>query len=164
MGFHATNPEYWASISRYGLIPGKGKQPGQSWEGAWRGKGTYFHLSFPEHELHNGVAPDGEFFVVVIETKLHGHAGFFVPDEDVSGDLDYTPEAIKNKESIAYGYIVPPTEFIRLHLPDVPEAREWAKQNVKKKIEVQFHDVGLTEQKINPDYVKGLNAGEKDEA
>lgn len=139
-GWHATSPDYWKSIRRYGLIPGKGDAPGQSWDAKWKGKATYFHLDFPAHELDNGVSDEGEFFVLVIETRLRGHAGYFVPDEDVNADVDYTPEAIKNGEAIAYGYNVPPREFIALHLPDVDEAREWAKQNCKG-FSVVFHPV-----------------------
>jgi hypothetical protein len=140
VGYHATSPDYWKSIRRSGLIPGKNKAPGQSWDAKWKGKATYFHLDFPAHELDNGVTPDGEFFVLVIEARMHGYPGYFVPDEDVNMDVNYTPKAIKNKEAIAYGYIVPPREFIAVHLPDVEEAHAWAKENCKG-FTVKFHKV-----------------------
>lgn len=138
-GWHSTSLDYWKSIRRYGLIPGKSDAPGQTWAPHWKNKATYFHLSFPGHELDNSFDPDsGEPYALVIETKLHGYPGYFVPDEEVSKDLDYTPKAIKNGEAIAYGYIVPPSEFQVIHLVGTEAARKWAVENCKG-FTVKFH-------------------------
>lgn len=137
--YHSTNLDYWPSIQRYGLIPGKADAPGQDWKAKWSGKATYLHLSFPEHEIDNGYEKDsGNPYLLVIEMEFSNHPQYFVPDEDVNQDVNYTPTAIANKEAIAVGYIIPTTSFTKIHMIDTPQAREWAKANVKR-LPVEFH-------------------------
>jgi hypothetical protein len=137
--YHATILDNWKGIQNKGLIPGKSEPAGQSWDPKWKGKATYFHLMFPMHEIENSYNPEtGEPFVLVLEVKLKLPPEYLVPDEEVSTDLNYTPRAIKNKEAIAAGYITPTSSFVAAHLVDTPEARDWAKKNVKK-LPVKFH-------------------------
>ncbi len=138
-GWHATSIDNWPSIRKIGLKPGKAEASGQTWDSKWKGKAIYYHLAFPEHEIDN-CSYQGELHSVVIEANLHGFSGYFVPDEDVSDDVGYTPTAIKNKEAIAYGYIVPRSDIVAVHLPDIEEAHEWADKNCKG-FTVRFHQV-----------------------
>lgn len=140
VGYHSTNLDNWASISRYGLIPGKSAPSGQDWAGTWSGKAIYYHLSFPVHELDSSYDPDtGEPFSLVIETRIHNHAGYFVPDEDVSSDVDVTPDVIADKGSVAVGYSNPSGNFIKIHMIDTESSRAWAKANIKR-WPVEFHE------------------------
>ncbi len=138
-GWHATSVDNWASIKKSGLKPGMAEASGQPWDSKWKGKAVYYHLTFPSHEIDN-CSFNGELHSVIIEARLHGYAGYFVPDEDVSEDVNYTPEAIKNGEAVAYGYVVPRSDFVCIHLPDVPESHEWAEANCKG-FNVRFHEV-----------------------
>jgi hypothetical protein len=137
--YHSTSLDNWKGIQAKGLIPGKSDPVGQTWDPKWKGKATYFHLMFPYHELENSYdLESGDPYALVLEVKLKLPPQYLVPDEEVSSDLNYTPNAIKNKEAIAAGYITPTSSFVAVHLVDTPMAREWAKKNVKK-VPVKFH-------------------------
>lgn len=141
VGYHATPIDNWAPIRSKGLQLGKSAPGGQDWIDKWSGKAVYYHLQFPAHELHNGYDPDsGDPYSIVIETKLHYPAGYFVPDEDAATNVDKTPNVIHERGSIAVGYPNPPSEFIRIHMVDTSQARAWAKANVKR-WSVTFHKV-----------------------
>lgn len=138
-GYHATSTDNWLSIRRLGLVPGKADSVGQDWDPKWKGKATYFHLSLPLHEIDNLLDPTtGEPSGLVIEAVVSGHSGYFVPDEDVNDNVDYTPRAIKNQEAIAFGHKVPSAQFTRLHLADTLESRSWALKNCKG-FKLAFH-------------------------
>jgi len=139
--YHATSLDHWPTIKSKGLVPGKSKPSGQTWAGRWSGKGIYYHLQFPQHEIDNSFNPDdGEVFNLVIELQVHIYSGYVVPDEDVTTELDDTKNVIKDKNAVAVGYPMPPSSFKKIHLADTPEAREWAKKNVKR-WPVEFHKV-----------------------
>lgn len=139
-GYHATSIENWDRIQKQGLIPGGSKPLGQDWSGTWSGKATYFHQTFPKHELDNSNQSGLEVMVLEVMVPMAA-AGDIVPDEDTSLDVNYTPIAMKNKEAVAYGLPIKPNRFTCIHLPDVPEAHRWANHNVKMRIRVHYHTI-----------------------
>jgi hypothetical protein len=147
-GYHTTTPEVWKSIQRFGLTHRKAQAPpGQSWKGTYSGKGTYFHQELPKHEIRDSYDKDtGEPIMITVEAKLNHGAGYIVPDEE-AGDPKDTPQIMRDKGPIAIGYPTPPGNLPRVHLADTPAARQWAKDNLSKKHEAVFHDVGWDESK-----------------
>jgi len=138
-GYHSTTLDDWPSIRRHGLIPGKSDPAGQSWKGTWSGKGIYYHLTFPDHELDSGYDTEtGEPWLAILECSIRIPAGYVVPDEE-AGTPDETPEVIKDKMAIAVGHSLPAADILAVHLPDTEAAREWAATSRARK--VVFHDV-----------------------
>jgi hypothetical protein len=156
--YHATLVDNWDSICATGLQAGKAEASGQDFDSKWKGEALYYFLHFPGHELDNGYDTEtGEPYLLVIEAEATIPAQNIVPDEDTSGDVDYTPKAIQNREPIAVTDVIPATNFVCIHMIDTEAARQWASENVDG-IEVKFHkgDSSIYE-KMNPNYQKYLD-------
>ena len=140
--YHATVLDFWPSIQRYGLIPGKENHPGQTWKTKYGGKAIYYHLSFPIHELLNSYDEQtGQPYNMVIEARFKMPGTYILPDEEISLDPAFTPKAIKNKDAIALFYGIPSRCFTHIHMIDTDLSRSWAKDNINKRFNVKFHPV-----------------------
>lgn len=137
--YHATILDNWESISDKGIIAGGSKPAGQDWLGEYSGKGTYYHLMFPAHELDNSFDPDsGEPWAMVIEVKKTVPAEAIVPDEE-AGKPEDTVDIISQQGPVVVGVDAEPREIKAVHLVDTEAARSWAEENIKD-VPVKFHE------------------------
>ena len=136
--YHATNLDNISSILKKGLIPGFSKPSGQTWLGTYSGRAIYYHLSFPFHEVYNGADWDsGLAFAGVLEVKLDAPAELIVPDEE-AGSKEDTPKIIRSKLALAIAMKVPTSKIKAVHLPDLPEAREFGSKI--KRVKVKYYN------------------------
>ena len=140
-GYHATPLDNYESITKFGLIPGKSSPGGQDWKGKYSGKGTYFHLAFPEHEIDNAVMDD-ELINIIFEARFTVSPEEIVADEEFGDPID-TAQVMEDKMPVAIGIKVMPAEIEAIHLPDIEDARDWVEENnVRGDHKVEYHKVG----------------------
>ena len=128
--YHATSIENWNLIKKNGLVPGFKDPLGQVWKGKYSGKGIYFHQELPIWELKNGNdIKQNKLYMIVLKVEISDNPIYFVPDEEVSTDLNYTPKAIKNKEAIVYLKKIKPKYIKSIIVPKINDAIDWVVKN-----------------------------------
>lgn len=133
--YHATLIDTLPAIFKSrGLIPGRSKPAAQTWLGKYSGKAIYYFQEFPKHEILNSYDPDtGEPWSVVLEFSNYIiDAEYVVPDEDTGFKENETYKAIRQKETIAVGYIMPTSYLTAIYIINTKKAKEDIIQYIPK--------------------------------